>query len=620
MDGRPSIKACRHDSPFLFFLNSPCEPSPYSPVSRLFPNELYLDLNQLGSMDPQFSASVDQLNAQSLIDYQQTASLKREIASKQFEIMLQSPENQQALQQFVDENPEVKIYALFRANVEHTGKCWRDWPLAQRKGNLNEQDIPVENYQYHLAAQWQMHKQLSQLKVDLNKQGQLLYLDLPIGAHRDGFDVWRWQSVYLGEANIGAPPDPLFLEGQNWGMPALNPEKLRDQGYSWFIRLIQNIFKQVDVLRIDHVMGFNRLYLIPNGSPASEGTYLNYPAEEIYAILSLESQRHRVMLVGENLGAVPPETTQLMKRHSMIGMHVLQYVLDAKQKLIPDTCKTLSSINTHDMPPFTAWAQALDIHSFQELGLIDKEYARKMHRKRQQHLKKIRTVLKKQNTDDSRLLFSLWLLQAKSPAALQLINIEDLWNETNPQNIPNAAKAPNWQRKLHYSLEQIKQMSTISEQLDAIHQQRKGGHTSSQSLFSDLDFHLFNEGTHFRLYDHLGSHPQTRNGVAGVYFSVWAPNASYVSVIGSFNDWNNKKHPLSSCGKSGVWEGFIAGAKMGDLYKYFIESRQHHFAGEKADPFAFYQETPPCTASIVWDLNYQWHDKDWLENESPGKA
>lgn len=130
------------------------------------------------------------------------------------------------------------------------------------------------------------------------------------------------------------------------------------------------------------------------------------------------------------------------------------------------------------------------------------------------------------------------------------------------------------------------------------------------SLLTDDDLYLFNEGTHYKLYEKLGSH--LLDAPPGCFFAVWAPNAEYVSVVGSFNGWNREAHPLRPRGSSGIWEGFIPGVPKGSLYKYFIRSRFHGHCTEKADPFAFLHETPPHTASVVWDLNYTWGDEAWL--------
>ncbi|HXE91525.1 MAG TPA: 1,4-alpha-glucan branching protein GlgB [Terriglobales bacterium] len=128
------------------------------------------------------------------------------------------------------------------------------------------------------------------------------------------------------------------------------------------------------------------------------------------------------------------------------------------------------------------------------------------------------------------------------------------------------------------------------------------------------DLYLFNEGSHHRLYEKLGSHVRTVEGVAGVGFGVWAPNAEQVFVIGDFNGWNRSSHPLHSRGDSGIWECFVPGLGRGEKYKFHIVSRHHGYRVDKADPFAFHHETPPRTASIVWDLDYQWNDRQWIEH------
>jgi 1,4-alpha-glucan branching enzyme len=134
----------------------------------------------------------------------------------------------------------------------------------------------------------------------------------------------------------------------------------------------------------------------------------------------------------------------------------------------------------------------------------------------------------------------------------------------------------------------------------------------SLSLITDDDSHWFNEGSHFRLYDKLGAHIVDHAGQTGTYFAVWAPNAERVSLIGNFNDWDKSRHPLSPKSSTGIWEGFFPGIGKGSLYKYHIVSRHSGYRVDKADPFSFFNEIPPKTASIVWDLDYQWHDQAWM--------
>ena len=132
------------------------------------------------------------------------------------------------------------------------------------------------------------------------------------------------------------------------------------------------------------------------------------------------------------------------------------------------------------------------------------------------------------------------------------------------------------------------------------------------TLFSKNDLYLFNEGTHYRLYEKLGAHPMTVDGVEGTYFAVWAPNARQVSVLGEFNGWNKTSHHLHSRGQSGIWEGFVSDIGVGSLYKYYIVSHHSGYRVEKADPMAFSSEMPPKTASVVWNLDYVWSDQDWM--------
>ncbi len=159
---------------------------------------------------------------------------------------------------------------------------------------------------------------------------------------------------------------------------------------------------------------------------------------------------------------------------------------------------------------------------------------------------------------------------------------------------------------------------------------RKAGDTRADSLISkvrydvslltDDDLYIFNEGSHYQLYDKLGSHTMTVDGAHGTYFAVWAPNAKRVSVIGDFNTWDKSSHTLRPRGQSGIWEGFIPGVGTGTLYKYHISSQQQGYQVDKADPFAFCTQIPPDTASIVWELDYKWSDREWMEKRRSANA
>src|SRR5947209_8196020 len=137
------------------------------------------------------------------------------------------------------------------------------------------------------------------------------------------------------------------------------------------------------------------------------------------------------------------------------------------------------------------------------------------------------------------------------------------------------------------------------------------------TLLSDWDYHLFNEGSHHRLWERLGSHPVERDGIAGTMFAVWAPNARAVSVVGDWNGWNALSNALESRGGSGIWEGFVPHVHKGMKYKYHVVSRHNGYEVDKADPVGIHHETPPHTASIVWDLDYEWNDQGWMRTRAP---
>jgi 1,4-alpha-glucan branching enzyme len=142
----------------------------------------------------------------------------------------------------------------------------------------------------------------------------------------------------------------------------------------------------------------------------------------------------------------------------------------------------------------------------------------------------------------------------------------------------------------------------------------------STSLLTELDLHLFNEGSHYRLYEKLGAHPAVEGGAEGTRFAVWAPDAEFVSVIGDFNDWDRTRDALRPRGDSGIWEGFLPGVGQGTLYKYHIASRHNGYRVDKADPFAFRAELPPHTASVVWQPRHDWQDADWLAERGRRQA
>ncbi len=245
-------------------------------------------------------------------------------------------------------------YAAFRAAWDARKAPWPTWPAPARDGLLREGDFGGQAKRYHLFVQWALHLQLRELSSGPRK---LLYLDLPLGASYDGYDVWRRRDLFALEASAGAPPDDFFTKGQDWGFPPLHPERSREEGHAYFRECLANQLRYAGTLRIDHVMGLHRFFWIPKGAGPAEGTYVRYPAEELYAVACLESVRHRARIVGEDLGTVPRYVRPAMARHGILRMFVAQFGLspDPRRALggIPRAC--VASVNTHDMPTFASF-------------------------------------------------------------------------------------------------------------------------------------------------------------------------------------------------------------------------------------------------------------------------
>src|SRR5688572_30735533 len=229
-------------------------------------------------------------------------------------------------------------------------------------------------------------------------------------------------------------------------------------------------------------MGLHRFFWIPEGLSGDKGVYVEYPAEELYAILSVESHRNRAGIVGENLGIVPPQVNSSMRRHNIQQMYVAQYeIIDVSKggKLDRPPVNSVASLNTHDMPPFRAFLDGTDISDRLDLGFLDKKGARTEERRRtalrkslKRFLRKKRLLKKKSATPENIFAASVNFL-GESPARVVLINIEDLWQETEPQNIPATnTERPNWRRRLRRSVESISKDERAQEVLRDLNESR----------------------------------------------------------------------------------------------------------------------------------------------------
>jgi 4-alpha-glucanotransferase len=475
------------------FLDEPFEPSPYSPVSRLMWNAFYVDAGRapegqrakavqamLASSD--VSAEIAALKSMSLVDYKRHAKLKRRL----LEAWLSTPLEQSAgrareIDRFVVDHPRVADYALFMAACEKQRAVWSQWPEPMRSGTLRAGDYDESARHYHLYAQWLSHQQMDALASKANERGAGLYLDLPLGVHPDGYDAWRHQDLFMHDTRVGSPPDAFFTRGQDWGFPPFHPQRMREQHYGYLIEVIRHHLQHASMLRLDHVMGLHRLYCIPPGHDARYGAYLRYPAEELYAILSLESHREQCWIIGENLGTVPTYVNAAMSRHGLGKMYVAQFEMtpDPARALNPVPANAVVSFNTHDMPMFATFWSGMDIENRRDMGLVDDAAA--AEEKAELEARKLALIaflrhkgfLKGPASAPAVHAACMAYLSTRS-ANLVLINLEDLWQETQPQNVPSTGQErPNWCRKTAYTFEAFSQKPEVVEVLREIDKRRQ---------------------------------------------------------------------------------------------------------------------------------------------------
>jgi 4-alpha-glucanotransferase len=475
------------------FLNEPFEPSPYAPVSRLLWNEFYIDVNSVPELkscpaaqalmqSDSFRQEVARLQKNPMVDYRAIMSLKRRAVEELSRCLLSSASlRREEFQRFIRNNPLIEKYAAFRAVMEKRHAPWTEWPPPLRDGTIKESDFDQAVKDYHLYAQWLAHQQVQALSENARAKDIKMYFDLPLGVHADGFDVWQRRDIFAA-ATAGAPPDAVFTGGQNWYFPPLHPENIRKDGYRYVRDYLRHHLQYADILRIDHVMGLHRLFWIPQGEDASRGVYVRYHAEELYAVLALESHRHRSVIVGEDLGIVPSYVRKSMTSHGLQRMYVLYYELaeDPSQALRSIASHTVASLNTHDMSPFAAFWQEDDIAERLGLGLVDARGAVK-ERKSRHAVKNALTAylrekkfLGKAASGPRAVLKACLAYLSASRARTVLVNLEDLWLETRSQNVPGTGeKFPSWQRKARCGLEEIKNMKEVGDTLKEVDRYRK---------------------------------------------------------------------------------------------------------------------------------------------------
>ncbi|MFK8003608.1 MAG: 4-alpha-glucanotransferase [Polyangiales bacterium] len=391
------------------------DPSPYAPISRSFFSELYLDPRATPEWDTCTEAhtalearrpALAEELAQPNVDYAKVARLRRPVL--------------QALADAAGELGEGDVvdYAHFRAH-----------------GDPNES-------RFHRYVQVRIAEQLEALSDKAS-----LYLDLPVGVHRAGFDADRFAGDFLPGFSAGAPPDAMFRSGQCWGISALNPIGARKSAYASLRAGVETLSRYARLLRLDHVMALHRTFCVPDGAEASEGVYIRAQPEELYAALlaTAASAKRPPVLIGEDLGTVPAAVRKSLALHGVLGMHVAQL-----EPALPVVAGSCASINTHDLATFAAYAAGDDLRDFADLGFLESAEL------------EASLVTRSESVAVAGTYAAIKAHVVESEAAHVVLNLEDEWGERRPQNTPGTStERANFKRRAALSL------SALSEHLNA---------------------------------------------------------------------------------------------------------------------------------------------------------
>ena len=485
--------------------------SPYSPTSRLFLNELYIDLERLPEYQtspdaqrmrnsPEFQKELERVRLSDYVDSDSVAKMKRtmlDFAYRQFlndnytgtEPSLQ-PMSARGwlLERFIrDEGNALERFATFqvleeeRRLVELSPKLWPEWPEQYRTPDspalrefAKRHRKRVRFFQY---LQWVAAEQLEEAKARATQVQMTvgLYPDLALGSDRNGGEAWMLQDVLALGADCGAPPDAFAPQGQNWGFAPFHPLRLKATGYRSFVELLRKTLRQGGAVRIDHVMMLFRLFWVPRGLTAAAGAYVQYPADDLLRLLALESTRARTLVIGEDLGTVPDYVREQLAAYRILSYRVFYFERNwAEGSFKPPAAypdQSLAVVTTHDLPTLSGYWEGEDIRLRASLGLFPSEEAHaqaceERARDKGHLLAAVREAgllpsgasgaLDSMPVMTPELCRAIHMYLATSPAWIVLANLDDVIGEMTQMNLPGTLDAyPNWSRKLSLSLEEL---------------------------------------------------------------------------------------------------------------------------------------------------------------------
>ncbi len=442
---------------------TPIEPSPYLPTSRRFGNPIYLRIDRI----PEYRGddrSGDLDNHSDLIDRDATWTAKRQALLTTFRAG-RSAGRELAFRSFCRrEGQALTDFATWNALVEQHGNDWHDWPDQLRHPRSSHvaqfADAYTAEVEFHRWLQWLVDEQLAAAQSTACGYGMELGIihDLAVGVSPIGADSWMWQDELARGITVGAPPDAYAQTGQDWNQPPLRPDRLAELGYAPFRDLIANTLRHAGGLRVDHVIGLFRLWWIPSGAGATEGTYVRYDHDAAIGILALEAARADAVVVGEDLGTVEPWVRDYLRARGLLGTSVLWFEFDydgGGGPLAPEQWREycLASVTTHDLPPTTGYLAGDHIRLRNDLGLLVRTLDEELEADRAEQgawlaAMRSRGLLAPDASHDETVV-ALHRALGFSPARLRCLALTDAVGDRRTQNQPGANVGyPNWRMPL----------------------------------------------------------------------------------------------------------------------------------------------------------------------------
>lgn len=345
------------------------------------------------------------------------------------------------------EGASLDRFATFCALAEQHNSGWHSWPEQYRHPDnpaVSQFAADQPKILFHKWLQWLLDVQLSRCSEHL-----ALMQDLPIGVDPDGADAWDWQDILASDAGVGAPPDEFNTQGQSWGLPPFAPHKLRAAGYEPFIQTIRAAFRHGGGLRIDHVMGLFRLFWIPQGMSAAQGAYVRYNADEMLALLALESQRARAYVVGEDLGTVEEEARTKLSQHRILSYRLLWFEKNPPEDFPHEA---LAAITTHDLPTIAGLWTGSDLAHQRELKLKPNEESTA-------EIKLRLTEMARLDVDSplEQVITASYELLSRAPSRIVTAALDDAAMVQERPNMPatTSKQNPNWSLALPMPIEEL---------------------------------------------------------------------------------------------------------------------------------------------------------------------